>query len=69
MTVTAKEATDAANGAYGRHPGRRALHAKGTLLKGTFTATPEAAKLTRAAPHAGRAGTGDGPSIQRRRQP
>ncbi len=49
MTVTAKEATDVANAAYGRHPGRRALHAKGTLLKGTFTATPEAAKLSRAA--------------------
>lgn len=49
MTVTAREAVDAANGAFGRHPGYRALHAKGTLLKGTFTATPEAARLTRAA--------------------
>lgn len=49
MTVTPEEATAAANAAYGTHPGRRALHAKGTLLKGTFTATPEAASLTRAA--------------------
>jgi len=46
--VTAEQATDAANDAFGRHPGFRALHAKGTLLKGTFTATPEAARLTRA---------------------
>jgi catalase len=49
VSVTPQEAVDAANGLFGRHPGHRALHAKGTLLKGTFTATPEAAKLTRAA--------------------
>ena len=49
MTVTPQQATDVANAAYGRHPGYRALHAKGTLLKGTFTASPEAATLTRAA--------------------
>ncbi len=35
---------------FGRHPGFRALHAKGTLLKGTFTPLPEAAELT-SAPH------------------
>jgi catalase len=49
MDVTAGKATDAANAAFGRHPGYRALHAKGTLLKGAFTATPEAAALSRAA--------------------
>ena len=49
MTVTPSQATDAANEVFGRHPGFRALHAKGVLLKGTFTATPEAAALTRAA--------------------
>ena len=49
MSVTPREAVEAANGLFGRHPGYRALHAKGTLLKGTFTATPEAAGLTRAA--------------------
>jgi catalase len=48
VTVTPEEATAAANATYGAHPGRRALHAKGTLLKGTFTATPEAATLARA---------------------
>jgi catalase len=46
---TPAQATDAANAAFGRHPGHRALHAKGTLLKGTFAATVEAAALTRAA--------------------
>lgn len=49
MSVTPGQAIDAANALFGRHPGYRALHAKGTLLKGTFTATPEAASLTRAA--------------------
>ncbi|HLJ03186.1 MAG TPA: catalase family peroxidase [Solirubrobacteraceae bacterium] len=49
MTPTPQESTAAANALYGRHPGFRALHAKGTLLKGTFTATPQASQLTRAA--------------------
>jgi catalase len=49
MTATPKDAVDAANDLFGRHNGYRALHAKGTLLKGTFTATPDAAALTRAA--------------------
>jgi catalase len=35
----------------GEHPGFRPAHAKGVLLTGTFTASPEAASLTRA-PHA-----------------
>ena len=34
---------------FGRHAGYRALHAKGIVCGGTFTATPEAASLTRAA--------------------
>jgi catalase len=33
----------------GPHPSSRALHAKGTWGRGTFTATPEAARLSRAA--------------------
>jgi catalase len=49
MSVTPQAGVDAANAVFGRHDGFRALHAKGTLLKGTFTATPEASKLTRAA--------------------
>jgi catalase len=48
MTVTPEQATDAANEAFGSHRGYRALHAKGTLLKGAFTATAQAATLTKA---------------------
>ncbi len=48
MRATSAEATHAANEAFGRHPGHRALHARGALLKGTFTATAAAAALTRA---------------------
>ena len=46
--ITPKQALDVINQRFGRHPGHRALHAKGILAKGTFTATPEAAGLTRA---------------------
>jgi catalase len=49
VTVTPEQAVDAANEAFGSHPGYRALHAKGTLCTGTFTATPAGSKLTRAA--------------------
>jgi catalase len=48
MTVTPEQAIDAANHVYGRHPRWRALHAKGTVLTGTFTAGPQAAGLSRA---------------------
>jgi catalase len=50
MAIDPEQAVDAINRVFGRHPGFRALHAKGTLCKGTFTPTPEAAGLTRA-PH------------------
>ena len=46
--ISHQRALDIINARFGRHPGYRALHAKGILLKGTFTATPEAARLTRA---------------------
>jgi catalase len=46
--LSPRQAVDAINHRFGRHPGARALHAKGVLLKGSFTATPEAAALTRA---------------------
>lgn len=49
MGVTPQEATAAEHAAFGRHPGFRALHAKGIVLAGTFAATPQAARLTRAA--------------------
>src|SRR5437868_1391758 len=40
----------------GVHPGFRPAHAKGLMCVGTFTPSPEAARLTRA-PHATRAST------------
>ncbi len=40
----------------GVHPGFRPAHAKGLMCSGTFTPSPEAAKLTRA-PHAARPST------------
>lgn len=40
---------DALNGAYGVHAGHRAAHAKGVLCAATFTSTPEARELSRAA--------------------
>jgi catalase len=49
VTITPEQAIDAANEVFGRHPGHRALHAKGILLAGTFTATPAGKRLTRAA--------------------
>src|SRR5947209_790123 len=55
MTVTPKDAVDAANELFGRHPGYRAFHAKGILLKGTFTASAEAGHLTNAAHMQGQA--------------
>jgi catalase len=47
--ITPEQAVNAVNERFGLHPGYRALHAKGNLYRGTFTATPEAARLTRAA--------------------
>jgi catalase len=41
------DALGAVNG--GPHPGHRAVHAKGTVCEGTFTPTPEAKELSRAA--------------------
>ena len=49
MALTPEHAIDVVTKVFGRHPGFRALHAKGVVLKGTFTAAPEAAELTRAA--------------------
>ena len=47
--ITPEEMVDAINQRFGRHSGARALHAKGTWCRATFTATPVAAGLTRAA--------------------
>jgi catalase len=46
--LTPRQAIDGINERFGRHEGFRALHAKGLLMRATFTATPEATRLTRA---------------------
>jgi catalase len=45
----AEEIVDALNAINGSHPGFRAVHAKGTVCSGSFTATSAAARLSRAA--------------------
>ena len=44
--VTPEDAVDAINDVSGAHPGHRAAHAKGILLSGSFSATPEGSRLT-----------------------
>lgn len=44
-----EEIVDALNAINGSHPGMRAVHAKGVVCAGSFTPTPAAAKLSRAA--------------------
>src|SRR3954451_9748422 len=46
--VTPEHAVDVINQRFGRHPGTRALHAKGTVCRGTFTPLLAGAELTRA---------------------
>ena len=48
-TALAKDLVDAAAAALGSPPGDRVTHPKGVILTGTFTATPRARALTRAA--------------------
>ncbi|BBY33034.1 catalase [Mycolicibacter minnesotensis] len=49
-SVTPDQAMQVIRAAGGAQPGCRALHAKGTLYRGTFQATPDARTLSRA-PH------------------
>src|SRR5262245_24262086 len=44
---------EVANALYGSHDHTRALHAKGVWCEATFTATPEAAAMSRAAAFSG----------------
>ena len=46
--ISPQRAIEAIHERFGDHAEHRALHAKGTLYTGTFTATPEAAHFTRA---------------------
>src|SRR3954465_15283647 len=45
---TAEQTIDAMNKLWGRHPGFRANHAKGVVTEGSFTPSPEAAKISKA---------------------
>jgi len=47
--TTPEQSMDKIHARFGAHDGHRALHAKGIHCVGTFTATPEASALTRAA--------------------
>ena len=47
--LTAEQAIDTINSVFGAHAGCRALHAKGVTCRGSFTASPEAAEVSRAA--------------------
>ncbi len=47
-TLSPDDAIEAIRGSGGAQPGCRALHAKGVLYRGTFTATPDAVVLSRA---------------------
>jgi catalase len=53
--VTPEEAVASFEERFGSHDGSRRLHAKGWLYRGTFTATPAATALTRAAVFSGAA--------------
>src|SRR5688572_19379764 len=48
MATMWEEIVDAINAINGKHPGFRAVHAKGTVCEGSFTPTPEAGELSRA---------------------
>jgi catalase len=47
--IAPEDAVEAINERFGRHPGRRALHAKGSFYRAVFNATVDASRLTRAA--------------------
>ena len=49
----AEQIIDFVNSVYGRHPGYRAVHAKGVLCAATFVPTKMAANLCRAAHFSG----------------
>ncbi|MFL5869990.1 MAG: catalase [Solirubrobacterales bacterium] len=48
MATSPEKAMELIHARYGAHDGHRALHAKGVICTATFTATSEAARLTRA---------------------
>jgi catalase len=53
--TTATQTVDAMNTLWGKHPGARANHAKGVVVEGSFTPSPEAVRLSKAGLFAGKA--------------
>ncbi|WP_423794588.1 catalase family peroxidase [Methylobacterium durans] len=51
--TTAEQTVDAMNTLFGKHAGIRANHAKGVVAEGSFTPSPEGAKLSKASLFAG----------------
>jgi len=51
---TAVQTVDTMNKLWGKHPGMRANHAKGVVVEGSFTPSPAAAGLSKAAIFAGK---------------
>jgi catalase len=51
----AEQTVDALNKVWGKHPGFRANHAKGVVVEGSFTASKQAAGLSKAALFSGKA--------------
>lgn len=47
--LAARESVDAFNDLFGEHAGYRPVHAKGIVVRGSFEASPEASRVTRAA--------------------
>lgn len=45
---TAEQTVDVMNTLFGKHPGARANHAKGVVAEGSFTPSPEAARISKA---------------------
>ncbi|WP_296706319.1 catalase family peroxidase [Rhodoblastus sp.] len=45
---TPEQMVEAINGVFGKHPGFRAVHAKGVVLEGVFTPNPAAASVSKA---------------------
>lgn len=45
---TAEQTIDVMNTLFGKHPGARANHAKGVVAEGSFTPSPEAARISKA---------------------
>lgn len=52
--TTAEQTVAVMNTLWGSHPGFRANHAKGVVVEGSFTATPEAAGLSKASLFSGK---------------